>query len=112
MSKQTAVMPNKEKHDYLNEATIRHRGADSCRFCAAPLSVNLVDLGMSPLCESYLTADQANAMEPFYPLHVFVCESVLPRTAWGIRACGTHFHRICILLVVFGFMAETLKKIH
>jgi SAM-dependent methyltransferase len=29
---------------------------------------------MSPLCESYLTADQLNRMEPFYPLHVYVCE--------------------------------------
>jgi len=28
---------------------------------------------MSPLCESYLTADQLNQMEPFYPLHVRVC---------------------------------------
>src|SRR6185437_1952905 len=43
------------------------------RFCASPLSVNLVDLGMSPLCESYLSANQAIAMEPFYPLHVYVC---------------------------------------
>jgi hypothetical protein len=33
-----------------------------------------VDLGMSPLCESYLTVDQLNRMEPFYPLHVMVCE--------------------------------------
>ena len=33
-----------------------------------------VDLGMSPLCESFLPADQLNQMEPFYPLHVFVCE--------------------------------------
>jgi C-methyltransferase C-terminal domain/Putative zinc binding domain/Methyltransferase domain len=30
---------------------------------------------MSPLCESYLTVDQLNRMEPFYPLHVKVCES-------------------------------------
>jgi hypothetical protein len=30
---------------------------------------------MSPLCESYIRADQLNAMEPFYPLHVKVCES-------------------------------------
>lgn len=45
----------------------------TCRFCSAPLTANLVDLGMSPLCESYLTADQVNGMEPFYPLHVFVC---------------------------------------
>ena len=29
---------------------------------------------MSPLCESYLRADQLNEMEPFYPLHVWVCE--------------------------------------
>lgn len=29
---------------------------------------------MSPLCESYLRADQLNQMEPFYPLHAYVCE--------------------------------------
>ena len=32
---------------------------------------------MSPLCESYLTADQLNHMEPFYPLHVWVCDQCL-----------------------------------
>jgi SAM-dependent methyltransferase len=30
---------------------------------------------MSPLCETYLPADQLNNMEPFYPLHVLVCDS-------------------------------------
>jgi len=45
-----------------------------CRFCAAPLARSFVDLGMSPLCESYLRADQLNAMEPFYPLHAWVCD--------------------------------------
>jgi SAM-dependent methyltransferase len=45
-----------------------------CRFCAAPLRHTFVDLGMSPLCESFLGLDQLNQMEPFYPLHVFVCE--------------------------------------
>jgi hypothetical protein len=29
---------------------------------------------MSPLCESYLSADKLNQMEPFYPLHVYVCD--------------------------------------
>ena len=33
----------------------------------------MVDLGMSPLCESYLAAEQLDRMEPFYPLHVWVC---------------------------------------
>jgi hypothetical protein len=46
-----------------------------CRFCGTPLRITFVDLGMSPLCESYLTAAQLNQMEPFYPLHVFVCEN-------------------------------------
>ncbi len=45
----------------------------SCRFCETPLQYTFVDLGMSPLCESYLRADQLNLMEPFYPLHVWVC---------------------------------------
>ena len=30
---------------------------------------------MSPLCESFLPADKLNHMEPFYPLHVWVCGS-------------------------------------
>src|SRR5262249_12558361 len=50
-------------------STIAH-----CRFCQAPLRHTFVDLGMSPLCESYLTFDQLNRMEPFYPLHVKVCQ--------------------------------------
>jgi SAM-dependent methyltransferase len=45
-----------------------------CLFCCAVLRHTFVDLGMSPLCESFLSADQLNEMEPFYPLHVWVCE--------------------------------------
>jgi SAM-dependent methyltransferase len=45
-----------------------------CRFCDAELHHTFVDLGMSPLCESYVSAEQLNQMEPFYPLHVYVCE--------------------------------------
>ena len=45
----------------------------NCRFCGAPLVHTFVDLGMSPLCESYRDADQLKQMEPFYPLHVYVC---------------------------------------
>jgi hypothetical protein len=33
-----------------------------------------VDLGMSPLCESYVSAERRDEMEPFYPLHVRVCD--------------------------------------
>ena len=51
------------------------RGATHCRFCASALTLTLVDLGKSPLCESFLAADQVEAMEPFYPLHVRICTS-------------------------------------
>lgn len=50
--------------------SLHHR----CRFCSAPLHQTFVDLGMSPLCESYVSTEQLNQMEPFYPLHVRVCE--------------------------------------
>jgi len=45
-----------------------------CRICGAALRHTFVDLGVSPLCESYLDAGQLNSMEPFYPLCVYVCE--------------------------------------
>ncbi|HSR99652.1 MAG TPA: class I SAM-dependent methyltransferase [Kofleriaceae bacterium] len=51
--------------------------APTCRFCNTPLAHTLCDLGMSPLCESILAADQVNQMEPFYPLKVWVCHQCL-----------------------------------
>jgi hypothetical protein len=50
--------------------------ADSCRrcrFCGSPLHHTFVDLGTSPLCESYLIAEQLDEMEPHYPLRAQVC---------------------------------------
>jgi len=52
-------------------------GLPTCRFCAAPLNRTFVDLGMSPLCESYVPADRLDAEEMFYPLHARVCERCL-----------------------------------
>ena len=49
------------------------RAQRGCLFCGTPLEHTFVDLGMSPLCESYLSRTQLNEMEPFYPLHVYVC---------------------------------------
>ncbi len=48
---------------------------DVCRFCGGTRHRTFVDLGMSPLCESFLSRDQIDRMEPFYPLFAFVCES-------------------------------------
>jgi 2-polyprenyl-3-methyl-5-hydroxy-6-metoxy-1,4-benzoquinol methylase len=49
----------------------------TCRFCAAPLTLSLVDLGATPLANSYLPTNDPAALtdERRYPLHVMVCES-------------------------------------
>lgn len=47
---------------------------NQCRFCENKLKATFVDLGMSPMANSYLKEEELNNMEPFYPLHVLVCE--------------------------------------
>src|ERR1700733_4993750 len=49
----------------------------ACRLCGADLARSFVDLGMSPLCESYLPAESIDAPEVFYPLNVLLCEACL-----------------------------------
>src|SRR5215813_1501116 len=48
-----------------------------CRLCGAELTLTFVDLGMSPLCESYIPADRTDDPEVFYPLHVRLCGECL-----------------------------------
>jgi SAM-dependent methyltransferase len=48
-----------------------------CRLCGAPLAQTFVDLGVSPLANTYLTADELRRPEVFYPLRVYVCEQCL-----------------------------------
>ena len=45
----------------------------NCRVCGAGLNDVFVDLGMSPIANDYVASENANAMEPFYPLCVYVC---------------------------------------
>jgi hypothetical protein len=57
-----------------HQDAVNNARSSACRFCGTALRYSFVDLGMSPLCESYLRADQLNQMEPFFPLRVYVCE--------------------------------------
>ncbi len=45
-----------------------------CRFCGASLTKTFVDLGMSPLSNAYVKPENLKKMEPFYPLHAYVCD--------------------------------------
>ncbi len=48
-----------------------------CRFCGTELKHTVVDLGMSPLCESFVPAERLHEAESFYPLCVKVCHQCL-----------------------------------
>ncbi|MEM7452771.1 MAG: class I SAM-dependent methyltransferase [Planctomycetota bacterium] len=54
------------------EVSTESRG---CRFCNTPLEDVVVDLGMSPLCQSQIEKEALNRAEVFYPLRAFVCRS-------------------------------------
>jgi len=53
-----------------DRAPILTRG---CRFCGSALHTTFVDLGLSPLCQTHIRVEQLDEMEPFYPLHAYVC---------------------------------------
>ena len=55
--------------------TAAHGTGGACRLCSEELEHDFVDLGMSPLCESFLRADQLDGLEPFFPLHAYVCDN-------------------------------------
>lgn len=52
-------------------------GKAQCRFSGQPLQHTFVDLGMSPLANAYLTTENLNQAEKFYPLHAYVSEDTL-----------------------------------
>ncbi|HVS04210.1 MAG TPA: class I SAM-dependent methyltransferase [Thermoanaerobaculia bacterium] len=47
--------------------------APTCRSCGAALEHTFADLGVSPLANAYLAAEELEAPESFYPLHARVC---------------------------------------
>jgi hypothetical protein len=54
------------------------RGSTTCcRLCGSDTLLSFVDLGATPPCELFLTADQLDQPEQTYPLHARVCSSCL-----------------------------------
>lgn len=60
----------------LEPRTSAQRSTDTrgCRFCDRPLEHVVVDLGLSPLCQSQIDVGDLNKYELFYPLRAFVCQ--------------------------------------
>lgn len=47
----------------------------TCRACGTDLTHTLVDLGLSPLANSYVPLEKAETTDPRYPLHARVCSN-------------------------------------
>jgi hypothetical protein len=57
--------------------SVQHETTLACRFCGEPLRTSFVDLGETPLANSYLKDDDPDTADPRYPLHARVCDSCL-----------------------------------
>src|SRR5215469_7257197 len=75
-------LPDPTESPFMNTMTTENKikemqpttVARPCRFCGAGLRQTFVDLGMSPLCETYPLEADFQRGEVYYPLHVYVCE--------------------------------------
>lgn len=64
----------------------------TCRSCGAPLTTVFVDLGMTPISNAFIRADQASFSEKFYPLKSFVCDTCRLVQLEDFERPETHFH--------------------
>ena len=58
----------------LSDGTQQPTMLKACRFCGANLQRTFVDLGMSPLCETYPSVADLHRGEMYYPLHAYICD--------------------------------------
>jgi hypothetical protein len=70
-------MTSPQRELMTNTATPIHTQREAsdlaCRFCGSRSLSTFVDLGLSPLCETYPSLADLNSGEMYYPLHVHVC---------------------------------------
>jgi SAM-dependent methyltransferase len=62
---------NIQPNSAINASDVQQHG--TCRLCGAGLTHTFADLGMSPLCESFLRREQLDQVESYFPLHALVC---------------------------------------
>jgi SAM-dependent methyltransferase len=70
-------MPLKLQHDAPVRTIRSNPSGARCRNCGDALRDTFVDLGLSPLANSYVKLEDLNRAEPFYPLHVLICRNCL-----------------------------------
>ena len=72
----------------------------ACLSCGTPLRHTFVDLGMSPLCECFSPAEQAQPDGAVLSAARLGLRGLLPRPGRGVRQPARHLHRVRLLLLV------------
>jgi len=62
-----------------------------CRFCSSTLSNIFIDLNSSPAANSFLTKEQLEEPEPFYPLKVYTCSNCFLTQIAEYKSCSSIF---------------------
>lgn len=73
----TTTTPREITRDFVVPSSSSLAPRHRCRFCGCALAHVFVDLGMSPLCESFLSDGELDQAERLYPLCVYVCQRCL-----------------------------------
>lgn len=65
----------------------------TCQYCGTPLTTTLVDLGLSPLSNSYVPLERADIPDDMYPLHARVCGSCFLVQVDDVVPADAHFNQ-------------------
>jgi len=65
----------------------------TCQYCGTPLTTTLVDLGLSPLSNSYVPLERAEVPDDMYPLHTRVCGSCFLVQVDDVVPADAHFNQ-------------------
>jgi SAM-dependent methyltransferase len=66
--------------------------AMECRSCGAPLTLTVCDLGLSPISNAFIRAEDLGSGEMFYPLEALVCERCWLVQLGTELPSSAHFH--------------------
>lgn len=64
----------------------------TCRFCRSPLKTSFADLGLSPISNAFVSAENLDKPEYFYPLHARVCSECFLVQVDDVVLPDQHFH--------------------
>ena len=82
-----------------------------CRLCGADLTHTFVDLGMSPLCESYVPADETRRSGDLLPAARATVRIMPARPAPGIRFRRGHILGLRVLLVLLRLVGGARRAV-